>query len=260
MADITAQRVVKGAQNFRQVSCARTRDGRRLRRGQLWRSARLDQLTAADCETVAGLGIRLIADLRTSDERARWPTNPLLLRRTKVLFWDVVRLARDQQPGRSLASVSQNPAAARDVVIQAYQRIVEDHVTQLRDLYQAIADEQTPVLIHCAAGKDRTGVAVGILLDLLGVERSAILDDYELSERYLDWSQMDLAATLGIGARAVDVPTAVSNAIVRSDRAYLEAAFAWVGNRFGSTEGFVETGLGLSHAAVVSIRRHLIDG
>ncbi len=144
-------------------------------------------------------------------------------------------------------------------MIQAYQRIVEDHVTQLSDLYQAIADEQTPVLIHCAAGKDRTGVAVGILLDLLGVERSAILDDYELSERHLDWNRMDLAATLGVGVHSVDLPTEVLNAIVRSDRAYLQAALAYVENRFGSTEAFVERGLGLSHAAVVSIRRHLIE-
>lgn len=255
------ERLLQGVQNFREVGGHRIRDGRRLRRGHLWRSARLDQLTSADCALMVTLGIRQIADLRGSEERALWPTNPLLLRQVKVLSWDIERPKAGAESSRGLREFSGDASAARNAVMQLYPRIAEDQVPRLRGLYESIADGETPILIHCAAGKDRTGVAVGLLLDLIGVERSAILEDYELSERYLDWSRLDLTATLGVaqGANEPSVPTPLLDAIVRSDRAYLEAVFSNIERRFDSTESFVKSAIGLSATAIAAIRCHLIE-
>jgi protein-tyrosine phosphatase len=56
------------------------------------------------------------------------------------------------------------------------------------------------VLIHCAAGKDRTGIAAGLLLEMLGVERAFILADYAKTEQLLDWDRLTAAAAV-VGAR-----------------------------------------------------------
>ena len=258
---VASSPLVQGAQTFREVGGYRTRDGRFLRRGRLWRSARLDQLTADDCAVIAALGIRQIADLRGSEERRQWPTNPLLFEQANVLSWDLEGPTEEAAPSSRLQTFSGDFSAARNTMLQVYPKIAEDQVPRLSGLYRAIANANTPILIHCAAGKDRTGVAIGLLLDLVGIERSAILADYEVSERHLDWSRLDLAATLGVTQRAseTDIPTALLDAIIRSDRAYLESVFTDIEQRFNSTESFVESRLGLSQAAIASIRRHLLE-
>src|SRR5262249_48153286 len=150
---------------------------------------------------------------------------------------------------------------AGDGSIEMYARIPELHATQIRELYEAIADGATPILIHCSAGKDRTGIAVALLLDLLRVERSLVLDDYAMSERLLDWAKLDIEATLGVGAGATQrraLPPVVRDLLLRSDPRYLQSAFTHLERRFGSTEGFLSA-IGVTSSVMSDLRHRLLD-
>lgn len=254
----SAKRII-GAQNFREVAGYRTRDGRRVRAGHVFRSARLDQLSDEDCARIVELGIGVIADLRQPSERLRWPTHPRLLEQVRSLCWDAPDAASDRRHTlQDLAPVSDDERVQR-ALMQMYAQIPEIHAAHFGELFQTIADDQTPILIHCSAGKDRTGVAIALLLDLLGVERSAILDDYALSEQLLDWSRLDVTATLGIDATAShrELPAVLLDRMLRSDPRYLQATFDYLQERYGSTERFMSMA-GVSLSTVSQIRQRLL--
>ncbi len=258
---IRSTKRIVGAQNFREVAGHRTRDGRRVRAGHVFRSARLDQLTDQDCARIVDLGIGVIADLRQPSERLRWPTHPRLLDQVRSLCWDAPDAANSRRHTlQDLAPVADDAARAVRALMQMYAQIPEIHAAHFGELFQTIADDHTPILIHCSAGKDRTGVAVALLLDLLGVERSLILDDYALSEQLLDWSRLDVAATLGIDTSAShrELPAVLLDRMLRSDPRYLQATFDHLEQRYGSTERFISMA-GVSLSTVSQIRRRLLD-
>jgi protein-tyrosine phosphatase len=263
MSDQSPVHSLVGVQNFRAVGGFRTRDGGRVRNGQIWRSARLDQVTHADCEQIVSLGIRVVADLRTALERTTWPTNPALLGRVRHLCWDLpdppTDTANARQTLRERLRREEDQEQLREVVAAVYAQIAESHATLLRGLYLEIASGDSPILIHCSAGKDRTGVAIALLLDVLHVDRPDILDNYALSEDLLDWARLDVSATLGAGASASeDIPPTVRSLLLRSDRRYLQAVFDQIEQRYGSTERFLPQ-IGVSPDAIARLRQRLVE-
>jgi protein-tyrosine phosphatase len=260
---VAADRIIQleGGQNFREVGGYPTVDGRKLRRGLVWRSARLDDLTPADVERVHGLGIEAIADLRRPKERALNPTSEQLLARVRMLAWDSHGLQDDR-----LQAGLFKPNADNDHYFQAildlYRMIAEEHAVHLRDLYQALAEGALPVLIHCAAGKDRTGIAVALLLEIIGVERAYVLADYSKTEQLLDWDRLTAAAALGTGVdnnwlEKLD-PSALK-LLFRSDERYLQATFDDLKSRYGSVTRFVIDRLGVSAETIEQLRDRLVE-
>jgi len=260
---LVADRMVTlaGGQNFREVGGYPTTDGKQLRRGRLWRSAKLDELTKADADIIAELGIRTIADLRRTNERSSSPTPEALLTQTRVLAWDV-QVAQQEEIMAGLFETDRSNDEYVATMLELYRQIPEQHVTHLSDLYTAIADGETPVLIHCAAGKDRTGIAVGFLLDAIGIERVYTLSDYAETEHLLDWDRLAHSAVAGAGVakRWLDrlAPDAMP-LLQRSDPRYLASAFGEMETRYGSTVGFMRERLGLSDAVIARLRDQLLE-
>lgn len=252
---------LKGGQNFREIGGYPSRDGRRVRRGLLWRSAKLDELTDEDVEAIHSLRIRTIADLRRRSEREMSPTHEAIVTRTRVLAWDA-RTAREEQQDGKLFEQGGGADDYFDAILDLYRLIPEAHSLHLRELYQAIADGAAPVLIHCAAGKDRTGIAVGILLDLLGVERRYVMADYAKTEQLLDWSRLHKSAAMGAGVSSgwlerLD-PLALKM-VMRSDERYLAAVFEDIEARYGSTKGFLVKRLNLPAGTVEKMRDQFLE-
>lgn len=262
MATVASDRILalKGGQNFREIGGYPTLDGRRLRRGLLWRSARLDELTADDVEVIRSLGIATIADLRRSSERRLSPTHEAIITNTRVLSWDGT--GGHREPPEKLFRQGAEPAEYVDAVLELYRIIAEDHVQHLHDLYKAIADGGTPTLIHCAAGKDRTGIAVGLLLDLIGIDRRYVMADYAKTQDLLDWDRLKHSAAAGTGVSGnwlerLD-PVALE-ILSRADPRYLAATFADLEKRYGSTMNFAADRLGIGQTVVDRLREYLLE-
>lgn len=250
-----------GGQNFREVGGYPTHDGRRLKRGLLWRSAKLDELTAEDVEIIRALNIRTIADLRRRTERELSPTHHGIAAQARVLTWNVSG-DRDEQTSTKLFASDETSENYFEGLLDLYRLLPEEHTPHLSDLYRTVAEGGVPVLIHCAAGKDRTGVAVGLLLDLLGVQRPYILADYAKTEQLLDWTRLKKAAAVGAGVSRDWLdrlePLALQ-LLMRSDERYLAATFEDIETRYGSISNFARERLQFSPDTIEKLRDHLLE-
>ena len=155
-----------GTRNVRDVGGYPTLDGRRMRWRMLLRSDELTRLPARTVDALADLGLRQVIDLRWPEELEIAPND--FRRRPGVRYTSIPLLADDPTPHAGLAGM--------------YRHVLDARAAQLAAVVRALfADGGLPAVIGCAAGKDRTGVTIALLLDLCGVPRDVIVEDYALS-------------------------------------------------------------------------------
>jgi protein-tyrosine phosphatase len=148
--------------------------GASTRWGQLFRSDTLHELTEADLEVLRGVGLASVIDLRTATERDR--SGRGLLGQEAVAYLHVSVL--QEEGGESVAI----PAPSDDDPAERYLWYLEVGHGALTEALTTVADPKNrPLVFHCAAGKDRTGVLAALILDILGVEHSVIVDDYAIT-------------------------------------------------------------------------------
>jgi protein-tyrosine phosphatase len=165
---------LEGTRNVRDTGGYATADGRITRWRTLLRGDSLHRLTSQGQSELVVMGLRTVIDLRHDTELANAPnvfaTSDQVYYLHISLLDDIPDAAREQ------------PATLDDV----YMRIVEGSQAQLRAVFAALAGpDALPALVHCAGGKDRTGMVIALLLANAGVPAPVIAADYALSEQYL---------------------------------------------------------------------------
>lgn len=245
--------------NLRDIGGYRTADGRWVKMGMLYRSDQLDRLSDGDLAAMGGLGIALVADLRTASERSREPDR--LPAGAEHLVLDVAAdshgLGGDMRQAMTLIATGQGAA----MLTEANREFVS--LDSARTAYRALlgrigAEDAGPILYHCTAGKDRTGWATAVILTILGVPRETVMADYLASNDYLRAKNEAILAAAG----SASVPIARANLepVLGVRAAYIEAAFAEVEKRHGPFDRYVRDGLGLDDAAVERLRTALLTG
>lgn len=247
------------------LACANLRDlgnlpsecGRRVRRGQLYRSAMFNVNDQALLGHVTSLGLQTIVDLRDNQERMLYPTPWEALGCGHYWCHDHLvgegNLKHSATPERATES-----AGLRSVMISLYRRLPTAQVASYRVLFEKLVTKRTPLLVHCAAGKDRTGVGIALVLAALQVPRAAILDDYLRSnemDRY-GWVWMQCQGTfqrLGLNERSE------WEHLITARADYLDAMFTEIDTAFGSIERYVERALGMNGSDLQQIRSHLLE-
>ena len=175
--------------NFRDAGGAPTTDGGVVRTGVLYRSATLAEVTPDELATLAGLGIRTVLDLRRTEEVATYGRIPDADGRRYLNVppihqpWDAT-LVYDEAagPARYLA----------DRYLELARHGIEGYGRMLRVLAEPGA---TPAIVHCYAGKDRTGVLVALALALSGVSDADVAAEYAISD---EWSRTTAGADLPV--------------------------------------------------------------
>jgi protein tyrosine/serine phosphatase len=161
--------------NFRDLGGYRTADGHHVRWHRLFRSDDLTNLDGADTQRFARLGIRTVVDLRHPEEIdviGRIPPLP-------GFAYHHAHLVHPAWPERTFADTAERAEFVRE----RYREILDEAATGVGQTLRLIADaEAAPLVFHCRAGKDRTGVISAVTLSLLGVPDEDIADDYQLSE------------------------------------------------------------------------------
>jgi protein-tyrosine phosphatase len=165
---------LEGLENVRDVGGLPLRDGGRTRQGVLLRSASLHYVTPADVEhLVEVFGLKLVLDLRTRREIDR--DGPTAVSGAGVPTVWLSLIPEDEEP---LPWTGDDT----DPLLRAYLGYLTDGGANVVTAVRRLAAVDTgPALVHCAAGKDRTGVLVALVLDAVGVQRSAVIADYVLS-------------------------------------------------------------------------------
>ncbi len=232
---------LEGVSNLRDLGGYDTADGRRVRRGLLFRSAALAKLTAADQAVVARLGLRTVCDFRGVDESRRAPT--------RLPGPRIVALPIEPTVGAGLRDILHTQRATGEalhaVLERAYDAYALASSAQYRALLDHIMDGGTPLLFHCSAGKDRTGFAAAMLLTALGVPWEAVVADFEATNRL--WRRDTVPSE--------DLPAEIRESLLRAEPGLLASAFAAARERHGSVEAYLDEALGLTGAR----RTHLQD-
>jgi len=250
MTDFSPPHVVplEGGSNFRDLGGYRTRDGRAVRRGAVFRSAHLGNLTQVDRANLGRLGVRTIVDLRGVNEAAETP------HRVDGIDCRIVGAHIEPGVGEKIRGAVADGTASPHLMMQFLTDHYRDYPRRcapgFRTLFATLSDgTHRPLVFHCTAGKDRTGFASALLLTLLGVPWETVMDDY-LRTNELWTGHVGRYPELDIDTRA---------AIVEARTAYLEAAFDVVRADFGGPEQFAERALSLDGASRERLKADLLD-
>ena len=248
---------LKGAPNFRDLGGYATLDGHHVRYGMVYRSNKLSALTEADERAVDDLHLVAEVDLRTAEERksepSRWLHHPADLYESPKFT-----LAPTLDP---IIAEIHDASSARAALTDFYAEMPDVYRAEYTALFRLLLERETPLVVHCTAGKDRTGVAAAVLLSALGVSRSAVVADYALTTTLLPPPKSGPAPKNLPPALAAlyALPTDARAAVWRADPAYIEAALDAINHEYGSIHGYLRQGLGLSEANIQTLKSDLTE-
>lgn len=233
---------IPGTHNFREVVVAV--DGGAVRPGSLYRSDALNRLTRSGRAALAALGVRRVVDLRGGFDR--WLGGPDRLRGTGAQLVRIPVLAG---------------AAPRDAgtlcLETLYRQVLTEHGAEVGAAIRCVADAGGPVVVHCTAGKDRTGLVVALVLLALGADLEDVVADYAATEAHLsgEWSPRTLRRLRLLGVRLTDGLVAV---VTGSPEAALRDTLAWLDATYGGWRPYLVS-IGVDDAVVRDLRAALVE-
>jgi protein-tyrosine phosphatase len=257
--------VLDGQPNFRDLGGYETADGRTVKRGQVYRSGELPRLTEADLEQLEELRISTVVNFLTDTEieyhgRDRVPDG---VREISLPIENDEGLAAAIVEARKTADFSKVPVELNPEI---HAMLPDQARSQYADLLRAIGKSgNRPIVFHCSHGVHRTGTAAAILLWSLGVPWEAIRADYLLSNEYRrEEVQQRLAklrqrAAERQGVDPEDVDMTNINAFYILSGEYIDATRDWILAEYGSIDGYLRDGLGLSGADINRLREGLLE-
>jgi protein-tyrosine phosphatase len=227
--------------NFRDIGGLRAGDGRVVQPGMIYRSEGPASFFEDHRAELLDLRIGTVCDLRSAGERAAAP-NDWCGPDCRLLNLDMNTDLRAQ--GKDIwESLRDSPTRenAKAVMTENYRMMPAAMRTHLPSVVDALLEGRVPLLIHCTAGKDRTGVVIAILLLLLEVPLETILDDYARSNvfgenmRVAGSIEQSFTESFGFvpGKDVIDM-------IIGTERAFLMAALAEIGAQWGNIEGYFQ--------------------
>ncbi|QFT77609.1 tyrosine-protein phosphatase [Erythrobacter sp. THAF29] len=251
----------KAIHNLRDYGGYAVGGGGRVKTGLLFRSGHHADASEDDLATVSSLNLRHVIDLRGNSERAKHSCRRADDFDAEVLYYDGETAGLSLAPHEEAASGGVDANEAHRAMVELYGRLPDREGLNwvLRRFFEALASGEGASLVHCAAGKDRTGIAVDLLHHLLGVHPDDAMHDYLLtnhSPRNEERIAHGMALMDGkYGAK----DEAALRVLMGVDAAFLEAARRSVKERFGSTDMYLEQHLGVDAAKREAIKAQLVD-
>lgn len=246
-----------GAPNFRDLGGYRTESGRQVKWGFLFRSGQLSGLSEQDVALLASLQLDLVFDFRRTEEQAA----------------DLSRLPREHGPrvvslpiipgsnSRFFEEAGQHsgqPDAMFEFMLEINRDFAGPQAATYRRMFSEIlAAPEARFLVHCAAGKDRTGFAAAIILLALGVPREVVMRDYLLTARFFrperEMDRLRIKYQLEHMAAEAILP------MLEVHEDYLAQALQYIDQNFASVEDYLASALGVGGAELAELRARYLE-
>jgi protein-tyrosine phosphatase len=259
-----------GLDNFRDLGGYTTADGHAVRWNRLYRSNDLSGLSGGDLEYLAAIGIKLICDFRSERERVAAPDREFLPAGAPQVHPEydppqwlnlaVEQTGLDPQGVREqIQSGTLSALAVRRVMRQAYRSFVTDYTDQWAELFHKIAGaDNLPTIVHCTAGKDRTGFASALILLALGVPEKTVFEDYMLTNHYRRNFYAFVLRWVSLYSMFRTDPDDLVP-LLEARPEYLRESLDAIRENYGSVERYLETALDVTPAMMLEIRKNLLN-
>jgi protein-tyrosine phosphatase len=231
---------LEGTSNFREIGGLKTQTGE-LKSGILFRSDELFYLTANDLSHLEKLGIKLIIDLRTPNERKSKPDNfpdSCKIRIINIPFFHQKRDLNQMQIAWFLITNSKKINFEK-LIIEHYMNNAFERAKEVGMVLTLISDEHNlPALIHCKAGKDRTGLIAALIQMLAGVPRETIFEEYLATNKFMK-QKMEAAEKIIRRMSFFRISPDRIKPLLEVRREYLETVIDEILLRYGSIENYL---------------------
>ncbi|OCA70446.1 protein tyrosine phosphatase [Chryseobacterium artocarpi] len=240
---------IKKVNNFRAVGNIKNSEGRSLKEGMFYRSAHLHKLKKKSFNDLEKLGIKEIIDLRNSKEILDKPDN--LPNGITYKKYSAFEDEGDQlsQARKLVLKGKVNASDADKRMIDFYREYVTENPEMIKTIINEILESKEPILYHCTAGKDRTGIITALILTILKFDKETIYNEFLLSNNFrkgLVEKRMSLAHNLHFLYPKMDLQ--VLEKLSWVEKRYLDAAFGEINKKYGSTDAYIQQVLGISEA------------
>jgi protein-tyrosine phosphatase len=237
---------LEGASNVRDLGGYRTKDGRRVKFGRIYRAAALSRLTEADAAALRQAGIGRVVDLRGGQEREHAPS--------RLGEITIHPLSIEPSLGASIRDIAaRREATDQDIVglmCRAYTAYAMDWHHRYAAMFALLLEEKAPALLfHCTAGKDRTGFGAALVLAALGVDRATVHADYLATNRL--WR--------GDPELRIMLPPVVADVLMSVRPDFLDAAFTAIIAAHGSVDTYLAERLNLTRERRLALQASLLD-
>ena len=249
-----------GGNNFRELGGYRADEGKTVKWGQIYRGFPTGRLTTeADRRLLDSLGLRLILDLRSSGEAKKEPDyvpdGARLVQICGLCAEDGAEIAF--APG-DIEKLMQTAEEGESISQRLYRRMLTGNKA-FKELFRALEAGETPILFHCSAGKDRTGVAAMLILLALGASDEVICADFEQTNACRK-AEIDAVLAEHAAEIAADPACRVRYyAMAGVDPAAAPFVLDTIRREFGSAENYLETEYGLTPARLMRLRRMYLE-
>jgi rhodanese-related sulfurtransferase len=239
-----------GAFNFRDLGGYRGSEGKVTRWGTLFRSDTLHELSPTDVGTLRTMGLATVIDLRTPRELARTGRGPLGPEPIRYQNLSVIREGAGREAeGEAMASPDGDDLSER------YLWYLEVGGQALGEALTILGEPANyPLVFHCAAGKDRTGVLAALVLDLLGVEPEVIVDDYLITAGRMELILARYRSDPAFGVRMAQAPPSRFGVEGTTMERFLDVLH----QRLGGAEAWAST-VGVPPASIERMRSVLLE-
>jgi protein-tyrosine phosphatase len=253
---------LEGVHNFRDYGGYPVAGGGRVRRGLLWRSGQHFGASEADLAKIGALALETVIDLRGNSERAASPCPRPAGFAAEVRHYDgeTAGLAPHLAAGEGVTDA----AGAHKAMVWLYQDIAfRPSLTEIvRQMFAVALTRDGASLVHCHAGKDRTGLAVALVHHVLGVHRDDIFADYLLTNTAGNNEKRiaDAVAHQAESSPFKRIPEDAIRVMMNVDAEFLDTALTAIERKHGSIDSYLAEALGVDSAMRETLRGRLLDG
>jgi len=250
---------MQGTPNFRDFGGYPTGDGRRVKWGYLFRSGQLSNLSDQDLDLLGSLNIDLVCDFRRAEEQTGDPSRLPGARPPRVASLPIVPGSNARFFEQADPEVVADRQAMFDFMLEINRDFVEDQApTYARMFREILAVEDARFLVHCAAGKDRTGFAAAIILLALGVSRDWVMRDYMLTGRFFEPHREIDRLKNKYAMHHMDAASILPMLEVHED--YLARALGAIDQNYPSVEAYLAEALAVGPEELARLRARYLEG
>jgi protein-tyrosine phosphatase len=263
MREVSIRRLaLEGTPNFRDLGGYETTDGRFVRWGLIYRSGVLTYLTPADYGYLGQLGIRVVCDFRTQQENAASPETWIPEAHVEHLSLPIGTDNKNTNASMpQVLATNPSPAQLKAWMTTVYSDFAFKAAPQYSTVFVQLEKDPLPLLYHCSAGKDRTGVFSAFLLLTLGVPEETVLKDYALTTSYLrdgESTEANRKMMASSGSSLSRLTPEQRQVLMAADPDYLRSTLHAIDTKYGSFENYRRTALHVSDTDVETLKQRLL--